>query len=265
MEQKEEHSSWELNEDTLESILLFESFDDILDLVPDLVEDQGDRDNSTSNKRARDEEDTFSSNKLPKVMKTDIRRKYFYMFLNMLNSFDLISLKKFFHQFCRNDCTLSNSCNPSNFPDKLIGAQLIYEFWAGRLMIAPDVAITLINSQIITRINWTGSLVTAEIRAKGTKLYNLPLERWLPSYVELERVGFHLGTERASTDKRKPLKSITATSESKLKEFDQEIFREDLPFLTDPVTIDCNCRMKFYLDENRMIERFAIESINKSS
>jgi predicted helicase len=65
---------------------------------------------------------------LPKILKSDIRRKFLIMFANVMNSYDFSLMSSFFKAFCVSDLSLFNVKNDC-CPPHLYGRDLVAGFF----------------------------------------------------------------------------------------------------------------------------------------
>lgn len=214
--------------------------------------------------------------KIPKTISSDIRAIYFSMFINIINSFDLLLLKKFLNQYCRNDCTLNHFkpgemvAVPGTF--ELFSSKMIFDFFRGQLAVVPDGYIKFDESKVSIKNDWNGSQVSINLNIIGTQLYKLPVQKWLPSFIE------HLSQKREEGAKinvmQKPdlnpnivilnnetttVKRFKTSSITELKEFDRELFCSDYISLPKPIPISISGKLILHLDHNKNIKRFVLE------
>jgi hypothetical protein len=141
---------------------------------------KGTKEKECPRKRAR----TFAE--VPRVMKTDIRRHFASMFLNTLNSADLIIMQDFFNTFMARPCKLIGNLQSDqrlNLPSQLIadGPRLTAHVALGIFLMFPDMAVRLVENNIITSPSWVGSKIVISVELVATKVSLLPTEVWMPS------------------------------------------------------------------------------------
>jgi len=128
--------------------------------------------------------------RLPKVLSSDIRKKYPFMMLNILNGCNYHNISDFTHQFIDRDCQLTwslircpnrkvksfdeakeHATINSKFCVQLDSLTHIidYLFFIG--LILPDRAFQMIHSSVITRSDSLETRIEIYYRMDGTKLY----------------------------------------------------------------------------------------------
>lgn len=122
---------------------------------------------------------------LPKVMKNDIRRYFSRMFMNTINSADFINMQNFFNTFMTSECTFVSAQVLSpvfNVPDRLVasGPRQFAHYLLGCFVMYPDMVLTMSDTRIVTSSGWAGTKVVMDVDYHLTKIYDIPLETWVP-------------------------------------------------------------------------------------
>lgn len=217
---------------------------------------------------------------LSKKLKHDIRRDYVSMFVNAANSYDIPKLERFLNTYSRDNLSFNYVtskqllCLPNKFHTS--GISPMIDYWKGFFRITPDSFINVNTLNIVKYKGNDGSIIISNARTKGTLVYYIPLEYWLPTANigifedkdRSEKIEQKVLTEVQVKKKRKSKLSIKrkkgskffSSSVSELLHHDREIFNgkegELLPKLK---TFDIFYTVKLFLDENFYIYRCEYE------
>lgn len=149
---------------------------------------------ATMRKRKFKHVNNISKNKkyirLPKVLSTDIRKKYPFMILNIMNGCNYHNISDFTHQFIDRDCQLTWSLTKcpnrrvksfdeakehttmnSKFCVQLDSLSNIIDYLFFLGLILPDRVFQMIHSNVITRSDSLETRIEIYYRMDGTKLY----------------------------------------------------------------------------------------------
>jgi hypothetical protein len=122
---------------------------------------------------------------IPRMLKNDIRRFYAPMFMNTINSGDLLIMQDFFYTFMTGSCRLvgDQSYKPEfQLPGRIIGSGPVQtsHYLLGTFLMYPDLVTKMRNCQLTTSNTWKGTKITLDVEVVGTKVATLPMEAWMP-------------------------------------------------------------------------------------
>jgi hypothetical protein len=122
---------------------------------------------------------------IPRMLKNDIRRFYAPMFMNTINSGDLLIMQDFFYTFMTGSCRLvgDQSYRPEfQLPGRIIesGPVQTSHYLLGTFLMYPDLVTKMRNCQLTTSNTWKGTKITLDVEVVGTKVATLPMEAWMP-------------------------------------------------------------------------------------
>jgi hypothetical protein len=92
---------------------------------------------------------------LPKILKSDIRRKFLIMFANVMNSYDFSLMSSFFKAFCVSDLSLFNVKNDC-CPPHLYGRDLVADYFSSLLKLSPDKVFRVFDIKLRQRSDFNG-------------------------------------------------------------------------------------------------------------
>lgn len=149
---------------------------------------------------------------IPRILKSDIRRKYLFMFTNVMNSYDFPLLDSFFRKFTASNVSLYKSpCQMDKGPAvALSGVNLLIYYMGAMLQTSPDKVIRLDGTTIKQRSDTEDTVLSANFSLKFTRFYNIS-----PSIIAssiLEQFGTSSGV--ALENPAKKAKKILAGNES---------------------------------------------------
>lgn len=116
-------------------------------------------------------------NVAPKIFKSDIRRQYVQMLLNVINSADCAVMSRFFHTYASPDVTLDKHCIGRTEPFNVrphINVQGIPQlslYWSTMMKILPDNVVTAEDVQIITTAGSEECRLICKVCANFTQYY----------------------------------------------------------------------------------------------
>jgi len=120
----------------------------------------------------------------PRVLKRDIRRNYATMLVNVMNSYEVEMMVKFFSAFCVRSCYLYDdstealavqpisSVNNSISIRRVRGPEYIALHLLRGMDLVPDCTIKLLAAEIRQGLEPTGSQVVCRVQINGTKLFS---------------------------------------------------------------------------------------------
>jgi hypothetical protein len=115
--------------------------------------------------------------KLARVLRSDVRRTYPEMFVNIFNSLDIPLLFGMFDTYFKSDFqqqVLLPCRNPQIANTTINGAVSVAQYWYTKLLLAPDSTMTLKDVIVIHSEDKTQNRVVARIAMKGTRLFTVP-------------------------------------------------------------------------------------------
>jgi len=120
-------------------------------------------------------------NLFPRILKRDIRRSYASMLVNVMNSFDVEMMVKFFSAFCLRSCYLFDDSTEALAVEPVRPVNSVFRRVRGPEHIAlhllrgmdlvPDCIIRLIGAEILQTANHSGSKIVCRVQIDGTKLF----------------------------------------------------------------------------------------------
>lgn len=115
---------------------------------------------------------------VPRVVKSDIRRLYAQMFVNILNSQDINLLRSFLRTYASKSITLSTvcSCGKNPFSANLRGRDLITCLSAAQFQVSPDRIHAIDNVQIISNSANRECKIRCNVSSTFTILFTITLE-----------------------------------------------------------------------------------------
>jgi hypothetical protein len=123
-----------------------------------------------------------------RIVKTDIRRQFGKMYVNMVNSQDPQLISKYFYKFCRRDCSFHNY-----FADGCFMKEMIHSLFPGSTLqhfhganfarvvdgfihllgLLPDLEFRLVNFEVKVRQGVPGSILYCCLECSGSFLYDV--------------------------------------------------------------------------------------------
>lgn len=210
--------------------------------------------------------------KLVRPLKLDIRKQYCIMFLNILNSFDLLLLDEFVQQFSTKDCSFNHIASGIliPFPPEfhLIGTKPMLDYWKGIFISTPDACLKLKKIKIKERSDTKGFQLTCKFTLEGTTLFDIELYDWLPSLKE--QVAVQAVTQLSDAQDSTTLigkEKLNAMKISKnvgsrinvLKDVDKEVFCFGPKTLREPKKVVINYTMRLFMTKNHCAEWAILE------
>jgi hypothetical protein len=179
--------------------------------------------------------ETVVKTEIPCQVVTDIRSSYPNMFANVLNSYDPLLLNNFFVNHCSKDVMMINDCAHARklcLPSRMVfyGVQLLFEFWHGRLLMFPDTAMSIVETQIRTRSDWKFSQVVTKFTIHGTKLYDLDMKDWLPSLEEAKIAAAEKEKEQEREETNSKNSGNDSSVQSNISKFTQRSMEDTSPW-----------------------------------
>lgn len=115
---------------------------------------------------------------VPRVIKSDIRRQYAQMFVNILNSQDINLLRSFLRTYASKAITLSTvcSCGKNPFCINLCGRDLITCLTAAQFQVSSDRIHAIDNVQLISNSKDRECKIKCSISSTFTILFTITLE-----------------------------------------------------------------------------------------
>lgn len=116
-------------------------------------------------------------NLAPKIFKSDIRRQYVQMLLNVINSADCAVMSRFFQTYASPDITLDKHCigrtEPFNVRPHITvqGIPQLSLYWSTIMKILPDNVVTAEDVQIITTAGSEECRLVCKVCANFTQYY----------------------------------------------------------------------------------------------
>jgi hypothetical protein len=198
--------------------------------------------------------------KLARVLRSDVRRTYPEMFVNVFNSLDLPLLFGMFETYFRSDfqqkvhlpCRIPQIANTT-----INGAISVAHYWYTKILLAPDTTMTLKDVIVVHSEDKTQNRIVARISMKGTRLYTVPesFYKMLPELceengkrtkeLELLKIGSKRHGGKSETDSRK---TIIRDIQQKAEELTNTLILNDTPF-----KIDSEGSLTMYTDENNRV------------
>lgn len=218
---------------------------------------------SISKRKKRILSDELAVAPRPRILRSDIRRSYSTMFLNVMNVGDFPTLFGFFDTFFVPDVQLQMTKKHEmvNTPDhtltyKTTGPAAASRFWYSNVCSMPDRAITGVSAKIITPTNGVGSRIVATYEFVGTQiLADLPhdfIQSSMPTGEQLESLilSKKRNIHEDEDSKRFVMKDIMSSVENMICR---------LPLRQTPVAIVAKGKLTFYLDDDKRITRMVVE------
>mmetsp|Transcript_9697 Transcript_9697/g.10427 ORF Transcript_9697/g.10427 Transcript_9697/m.10427 type:complete len:295 (-) Transcript_9697:2972-3856(-) len=133
-------------------------------------------------KANRAELTNYHVNYVPRIVKSDVRRQYGFMFASVYNHCDYDYMMKFIQTFVRPRSTVS-SRRTGEFNESFISTECktSSDFWFARMNDGVDIVITITDTQYTLRSDST-SRVECKFQLTGTKILSMPKQLLLSSY-----------------------------------------------------------------------------------
>lgn len=137
---------------------------------------------------------------LPRIIKSDVRRQYAFMYSNVFNQCDYDYMIQFVQTFIKPRSTVSVQ-RTGEFDERFLSTECksSCDFWFARMQDAADITLTLKETQFFLRSDTTSRLAS-KVQLSGTKLLSIP-KRLLPSSIT--------STSLALADSQAPAQSVT--------------------------------------------------------
>lgn len=236
---------------------------------------------TTNNRGAKKSSINHSLVKLPRVLKSDIRRNYANIFSNVMNSADEDLTRAFFKRFTRPTFSLSFAVKDAahNILEEKIfhGRGNVFRYFMSKYAALPDLFTRISEAKLRTSTAWDGkSELIAAMTVTGTQLYTIPEQNQLceakqpTNHPQVEELTVTLptpkdkGINRVSEvekhqkmllgKKRKSIRSVSTSQHvvDEIADFDDEFkkLRISPMLLPNPVHLECRSTIRFTLDEN---------------
>jgi len=129
----------------------------------------------------------------PRILKNDIRRFFSNMFMNTVNSADFHRTEDFFRIFMASQCTFASQqvlAPEFRVPSTLqaVGPRLFAHYLLGCFVMYPDMVLSMSDTKIVTSNRWAGTKIVMQVEYRLTKMYDMPVECWVPPAPALEKV-----------------------------------------------------------------------------
>ena len=105
-----------------------------------------------------------------RILNADIRKKFSFMFANVINSYDSHLLHAFFDKFTTSDVNYTKILNSSTI--NIVGNDLLSHYFIATLLLSPDKVIRLTDTNIKQRSDSREVELISEFELNFTKLYN---------------------------------------------------------------------------------------------
>jgi hypothetical protein len=210
----------------------------------------------------------------PRIVKSDIRRKFPIMLTNVFNSFNMKLVRSFLTTFCdHQDILYQHIVNiPFLQEQQLQPAAHVFEisilhhvinFMGGMQEFTPDMVFMLKNSQIQRRIDCEGSLIVLTMEAHGSRIYPI-----FPSILADCIQGNNYFQDLYLTKYKKLGHEAAVDSLIALERFlsnynvsdPKSLHNCGIPLLKNPLKRTIQSRIILQLDEQHRIHRITSES-----
>lgn len=206
-----------------------------------------------SRNRKRNYLAVFDSSELPffKSPKKDIRRSYAFMLYNILNAHNLVKFGSYLKNYCHINLSLEGCSMLADNQVNMYGYKMILEYLSGKFFSMPDTVYIVNETKILTLLEENYSKVEMLVTLKGTKLFDLPAEEWVPTYFEKNLKSEFYLLKPDETDRNLDLIPI-----------DKKVnIRENFQIKQKPISICLDRKFTIYLDSNNYIEKFILEPV----
>jgi hypothetical protein len=112
--------------------------------------------------------------RIPRLVKSDTRRKYLTMFTNVFNSYDPSLMISFFRKFCSDDVLFEKRDLSGIEPYmRLQGRDMVELFGAALFYLSPDQVIRMGDIQLVTNFEEKYYEMTTNVTVNGTLVYDI--------------------------------------------------------------------------------------------
>jgi hypothetical protein len=199
-----------------------------------------------NNKRQRTYE---YSSKLPRIVKRDVRRMFPEMFFNLSCSEDLHLIHGFFDTYCVNNFQMESYQHAWNSPiektNNINGSLAVTFFLYAKLLLIPDLAITITDAIVIQSEDETQNRIVAKIAIKGTKFLSIPNDTLFP----------HLDLIQ-NTHKQTDLNTLSNTLKNILQAAHD--FADSFPLLHERISVETEGTLTMFTDSQNRITKFVL-------
>lgn len=156
---------------------------------------------------------------LPKPVTTDIRQYYPRMFMNSINSGDLLNVQNYFNTFMTGPCKFIARHQVSTtygIPTQMtaVGPQFFSHYLMCCFVTFPDMVLKLVDSRVITGTDWVGTKIVMDTEVHCTKIYDLVDYPWVPEVDSLSELYGKMSV-RGSSSQKDQSKSSGGDTETK--------------------------------------------------
>jgi hypothetical protein len=109
---------------------------------------------------------------MPRIVKTDIRRRYSFMFANVLNSYDCHLIDSFIQRFSEPSISFEKE-NMHDTSVALSGTTMLSTYFCLSQQMSPDKVVRITDTQIKQRSDRTGSELVSNFDVSLTKIYDV--------------------------------------------------------------------------------------------
>jgi hypothetical protein len=109
---------------------------------------------------------------MPRIVKTDIRRRYSFMFANVLNSYDCNLIDSFIQKFSEPSVSFEKE-NMYDTSVALSGTTLLSTYFCLSQQMSPDKVVRITDTQIKQRSDRTGSELVSNFDVSLTKIFDV--------------------------------------------------------------------------------------------
>ena len=127
----------------------------------------------------------------PNLLTNNVRPNFARMFMNSLNSGDLVNVQNFLNTFMTRSCKVSANHiihDPAlNYPGLVItnGPRQFSHYLMGTFLQYPDMTLNMLDCRIVTHPNWLCTRVEMDLEISCTKMCDLSLDDWIPPIPKL--------------------------------------------------------------------------------
>jgi len=199
-----------------------------------------------------------------RILRSDIRRSYANMFLNVISSGDFSLLYGFIDTFCTPNAEnvfIRPNCQDV-FKDQYLtfkqrGVYDMARYWYASALMKPDAVVSMKECNIHTPFNSTVSTVVSLFRFTATLLLeDMPADYGNPNPTVLKvygpeesLIGHKRRIDAEQQERASTMKNIMASVDNMVSR---------LSLRSDPISIDADVILTMYLDENKRVTKMVM-------
>jgi hypothetical protein len=219
---------------------------------------------------------------MPRIVKTDIRRRYSFMFANVLNSYDCNLIDSFIQRFSEPSVSFEKE-NMYDTSVALSGTTLLSTYFCLSQQMSPDKVVRITDTQIKQRSDRTGSELVSNFDVSLTKIFDVHPTLIADSVLcQFQDLSLENKKKKNTVvmDSERSERSESSNTSSEGRERKTVVIKSDLfesvdlarphlsvmkfPRLSQPRELHVKGKLIFSLNDQKRIEKIAIKFLEGS-